>query len=156
MLAGSRVEKDIENAEVISLQTGVQKAIAGIGCDCRRPSIYPGSGERIDIAGQQAHGVARREAAGSFVPSRDKLRRLIGGAQARLKLVRGVVIEAEIGSGKPFGKNCHAGKQAHRFAFYLIGRGEQDFAVALEKSPCDFPQHVASEGNGAILERDVD
>src|SRR5262249_36010812 len=79
----------------------------------------------------------------------------ICGSKSRLQFSKCVVIETKVGSGKPFFEDGSAGEQRHRCPFCAVRWFQQYFCVALKKSTGDAPGDIFSEGDSAVIERDV-
>ncbi len=90
-----------------------------------------------------------------MVPACDKSWRIFRRPETRLQIGGSIVVEAEIGRREPLFQNCHAREQAHGFSFYVVWRGQQQFSITLKKCSCNPAHHILREGNGAIVQSDV-
>src|SRR5205823_1195717 len=61
----------------------------------------------------------------------------------------------EVGHGEDLAEHCRFRKQSQRVALHLVGRYQQDLALSLKHGSGDVSIHRFEEGDGAIVERNV-
>jgi len=101
---------------------------------------------------QETERVRLRQIAAQIVPAFCEL----GGIRKRQKVgipIRGrVIVESEIGRVELFLQNRHPRKQGHRSALSPVRRPQENLSFALEVCPGDSAADVFREGNGAVIQ----
>ncbi len=112
LLAGGGVKENVESAELVALQSGMEQAIGGIagsggrGLECARV----GGREHSAESGKQPHGIGVSQGARGVVPARHKFRGILGRSEAWFQLGGSGVIEAEVGGVEALFEDCHPGE----------------------------------------------
>ena len=150
LLRAAGVEVNVEDTVLLAHHAHVQQVIGQRRILARQRAGRP-AGER-DAQPQRIH-----------LGQRDRLV-VIGGnerggilrrAQVRLQLLDGVVVEAQIRRGNFLFQHAGADEAAQRSALAAVRRTHQHFAFALEVSAGDVAVHRLGEGDGAVVEPDM-
>ncbi len=150
LLGTARIEENVEDAVVIAGDAGVQQPIRR-----RRRLARSSSCRRAGKRNTEPHRVHLRQGADALRRCGRQSRRIVRRPQKRLQLLRGVVIEAEVGGGKSFLQHTGVDEQPQRGALHAVRRTDQHFTFAFEVSAGDTAIDRLREGDRAVVEPQV-
>ena len=114
-----------------------------------------GRGRCAGECDRQPHRIHGRESARQRIIARDECGAVLRRTEILLQLVRGIVIEPQIGRGEPFFQNTLLGEQTQRGTLPAVGRTHQHFSLALEVGAGDPAVDALRKRDGPVVEPQV-
>ena len=106
-------------------------------------------------ADRQSHRIHGRKPARERIIARKECGRVLRRTEVRLQVVRGIVIEPQIGRGKLFFQDTLLGEQSQSSTLPAVRRTNQHFSLALEVGAGDSAVDALRKGDGPVVEPQV-